>query len=156
MFALVSPSSTLSREEFCHADYVYHYYNKSCTINTISTQPMNQNRMLVCYGLFLKLYDNYLSSLLLCLGSLSESILESPGHSLHITHTSSSNSTATFCFLTPVKGPHLWVGVSTGSTSLLLAMERSLSATTASRVRLRVPFSERCGSLSLLVEKKKG
>ena len=87
--------------------------------------------MLVCYGLFLKLYDNYLSSLLLCLGSLSESILESPGHSLHITHTSSSDRTATLRLLSPVEVPHLLIGVSAGRTSLLLDVVRNLAAATA-------------------------
>jgi len=98
--------------------------------------------MLVCYGLFLKLYDNYLSSLLLCLGSLSESILESPGHSLHITHTSSSGSLTSLSLLSPVVTSHLRCRVCTSRASLLLDVEGSLSTTTARSVCLVVPLSE--------------
>jgi hypothetical protein len=69
-------------------------------------------------------------SLLLCLSSLSESILESSSKSLHITHTSSSNSTLSLGLFCPVVRSHLLVGVSTGRTGLLLNVEGSLSATT--------------------------
>lgn len=70
-------------------------------------------------------------SLLLGLSSLSESILESPGKSLHVTHTSSSNSTLSLGLFSPVVRSHLLVGVSTGGASLFLNVEGSLSATTA-------------------------
>ena len=83
---------------------------------------------------------NYLS--LLCLGSLSESILELSGHSLHVTHTSGTNSTAALSLMSPVVIPHLRVGVSTGRACLLLDVERSLSATTAGSVGLVMYLSE--------------
>ena len=83
-----------------------------------------------------------LSDLLLCLSSLSESILESAGHGLHVTHASGSVSSASLSLLSPVELSHLLTGVPAGGASGLLDVEGNLSAPTASRVRLVVSLSE--------------
>lgn len=88
-------------------------------------------------------------SLLLCLGSLSESILESASHSLLVTHASSSNCAASLRFLAPVELSHLLAWVSARRAGLLLDVERNLTASTASGVRLIVLFSERGGTFCL-------
>ena len=90
-----------------------------------------------------------LSDLLLCLSSLSESILESAGHGLHVTHASSSVSSATLSLLSPVELSHLLAGVSARRASRLLDVETDLTASTAGSVRLVVSLSERGGTLSL-------
>ena len=111
-----------------------------------------KRRVPFCQNVWLSVFlnkVNYLSRLFGCLSSLSESILESPGHSLHITHTSGSNSTATLSLLTPVEVSHLLCWITAGRTSLLLDVERDLSTTTARSVWLVVSLSEWGGSLSL-------
>ena len=83
-----------------------------------------------------------LSDLLLCLGSLPESILKFASHGLHVTHTSSSGCAATLGLLSPVELSHLLAGVSARRASRLLDVERDLSATTAGRVRLIVSLTK--------------
>lgn len=83
-----------------------------------------------------------LSGLLLCLSSFPESILESAGHGLHVTHTSSSVSSATLGLLSPVELSHLLAGVSARRASGLLDVETNLTASTAGSVRLVVSLSE--------------
>ena len=90
-----------------------------------------------------------LSSLLLCLGSFPESILEFAGHGLHVTHATSSYSAASLGLLSPVELSHLLAGVSTRRASRLLDVETDLTASTAGSVRLVVSLSERGGTLCL-------
>jgi hypothetical protein len=81
-------------------------------------------------------------SLFLSHCTLSETILESPGQSLHVPHPSSTYSTPSLGFLSPVVIPHLLIGVSAGRAGFLLDVEGNLSATTAGCVRLVVSLSE--------------
>ena len=78
----------------------------------------------------------------LSLSSLPESILETAGHRLHVTHTSGSDCATSFGLLSPVKLSHLLARVSARRASRLLDVEGDLSATTAGSVGLVVPFSE--------------
>lgn len=76
------------------------------------------------------------------LSSLPKSILEPSGQSLHVSHTSSSYSSATLGLLSPVKIPHLFGRVPAAGACLLLDVVGNFTAATASRVGLVVPFSE--------------
>ena len=68
------------------------------------------------------------------LGTLPESILEPTGKSLHVSHTSSTNSSPSLSLGTPVEVPHLFGRVSTTRACLLLDVVRNLATTAACRV----------------------
>ena len=76
------------------------------------------------------------------MSTLPESILEPSGQSLHVPHTSGSDSSSALGLLAPIEVSHLLCGVSAAGACLLLDVVRRFSATTASRVGLIVPFSE--------------
>lgn len=107
---------------------------------------------------FPKLYaDNLIGGgHLLGLGALPESVLESAGHGLHVSHAAGADGATALGLLSPVEISHLLAGVSAGSTGLLLDVVRHLAASAAGGVRLVVSPSERGGTLSLLVSKKVG
>lgn len=84
------------------------------------------------------------------LSSLPKSILKPAGQSLHVSHTSSTDGSATLGLWCPVVAPHLFGGVTTAGACVLLDVVRSLTTTATSRVGLVVPFSEWCGTFRLL------
>ena len=83
-----------------------------------------------------------LSDLLLCLGSLPESILETASHRLHVTHTSSTDCATTLSFFTPVELSHLLARISARRAGGLLDVEGNLSTSAASCVRLVVSLTK--------------
>ena len=87
---------------------------------------------------------------LLGLSSLSEPILESACHSLHVTHTSGAGCTTALSLLTPIVLSHLTTGVPTRRTQTLLQMVRDLSTSTATCVGLVMSLTEGGRSLRLL------
>ena len=89
-------------------------------------------------------------NLLLSLCTLPKSILKPTSQCLHVSHTSGTNSSPALGLGTPIIIPHFLGGVATAWACLLLDVVRSLATTATCRVRLVVPFSEGCGSLSLL------
>lgn len=93
---------------------------------------------------------------LLGLGSLPESVLESAGHGLHVSHAAGADGAAALGLRCVVEIPHLLVGVSAGRASLLLDVVRHLAASAAGGVRLVVSLSERGGTLGLLASKSRG
>lgn len=87
--------------------------------------------------------------------SLPKSVLEPTSQSLHVSHTSSANSSSTLGLLPPIKVSHFLRGVTTRWACLLLDVVGNLSTATTSRVRLVVPFSEWCGTLGLFYSKER-
>jgi hypothetical protein len=83
-----------------------------------------------------------LSGLLLSLCSLSESILEFTGHSLHVSHATGACCAATLGLLSPVVLSHLLRGISARRAGRLLDVVGNLSASTAQCVRLIMSLSE--------------
>ena len=88
---------------------------------------------------------------LLGLGSLPESVLEPPSHSLEVLHPSGSGGATPLSLLGPVVRADLLLGVGAHGAFLLLDVVRRGSAATADGVRLVVALSERGGSLSHIV-----
>lgn len=84
----------------------------------------------------------FLGHLLLGLCSLSETILESTSHGLHVTHAASTSGTTALGLFTPIVLTHLLAGVSTGRARLFLNVKRHLTASAASGVRLVVSLTE--------------
>jgi len=83
------------------------------------------------------------------LSSLPESILEPPSQSLHVPHSSSTDSSPSLCLLSPVKITHFLSWVSARRACFLLDVIGNFSAATACRVGFVVAFSEWSGTLSL-------
>ena len=93
---------------------------------------------------------------LLGLSALPESVLESAGHGLHVSHAAGADGAAALGLGSVVEIPHLLAGISAGRAGLLLDVIRHLAASAAGGVRLVVSLSERGGTLGLLVSEVRG
>ena len=94
------------------------------------------------------------SSLFLSLCTLSESILETTSHGLHVTHTTGTCCATALSLLSPVVLPHLLWRVSARRASRFLDVVRNLSTSTAHSVRLIMPLSEWSRTLCLFYQIK--
>ena len=83
-----------------------------------------------------------LNCLFLCLSALPETILETAGHGLQVTHTTCAFSSASLGFLSPVELSHFLTGVSARRAGSLLNVVTDLAASAAGSVRLVVSLSE--------------
>lgn len=83
-----------------------------------------------------------LNCLLLCLCTLSESILKATSHSLQITHTSGTIRSTTLSLGTPIVLSHLLSGITTRRTASLLDVVTNLTTSTAGSMRLIVSLTE--------------
>ena len=81
-----------------------------------------------------------------------ESILETPGDILKISHASTTSCLPPHTLLRPVVSSDLGSWVSTASTCLLLLVERNLTTSAASSVGFNVTFTKRLSSLCHLAE----
>ena len=88
------------------------------------------------------LFTAALNCLFLCLSALPETILETAGHGLQVTHTTCTFSSASLGFLSPVELSHFLTGVTARRAGSLLDVVTNLSASTAGSVRLVVSLSE--------------
>lgn len=82
------------------------------------------------------------------LGSLvAEAVSELSVNELERSHSAGSGGVSSLGLLTPVVGSDLGGGVSARGAGLLLAMERSLTTSSAESVGLGVLLTERSGTL---------
>jgi hypothetical protein len=81
--------------------------------------------------------------------TLSESILETTSHALHVPHSSGSCCATTLGFFSPVVTSHFLGWVSARGAALLLDMKGDFATTTARCVRLIVSLSEGGGTFGL-------
>jgi hypothetical protein len=87
--------------------------------------------------------------------ALSEPVLESSGHGLHVPHPPGSLGAAAHGLLAPVVLTHLLRGVSARAADALLDVVGDLPAPTAGCVRLGVPLTEGCCTFRLFQTKKR-
>ncbi len=81
-------------------------------------------------------------------GAFTESVPELPTDNFEMAHAAAAGCMPPLGLLAPVVTPPEPVsGVATGRTNLLLNMKAGSATSTANRVRLVVPLSERTGSL---------
>lgn len=84
------------------------------------------------------------------LSAFPESVLSPQRNELEILHATGSLSASALGLRSPVILAHLLVGESTRSTTLVLDVVAGLSASLAKRMRLRMAFTKRGGTFSLL------
>ena len=79
-----------------------------------------------------------------------ETVLESPGDMLQVSHSTSTNSSSSLGLSTPVVRSSLSRRVATRSTGLLLDVERTTTTSVAQSVGLVVTLTERRSTLCLI------
>jgi hypothetical protein len=99
-------------------------------------------------------WDNLLRLGGLC--TLSEAILESPGKGLRVSHAARARSAPSLGLGGPLEVTGLGGRVSAAGARGLLLVEAHFATTTARSVRLRVPLTERLGSLGLWIREEGG
>ena len=85
--------------------------------------------------------------------SFTETVLETTGNSLEVTHAASSSGLSSLALDAPVVGTELGSGVTALSTSLLLLVIGTVAATLAEGVSLSMAFTKAGCSLGLICAK---
>lgn len=94
-------------------------------------------------------------SLLLSLGTLTETVLGTTWKRLKVSHTVGTGGSSSLGLLGPVEGSNLGTWIAAGRTGLLLLVVADLTATTAASVSLGLALTETLSTLGLLGRKRK-